>query len=71
MKPNFNNIPLDLPKSAYSSAKDWEKEKGIDASKDAEIPFQPHKYRMERTLSRSVQTTKSRSTLKDSIVRPS
>ncbi|OFX83651.1 MAG: methylmalonyl-CoA mutase [Bacteroidetes bacterium GWF2_33_16] len=32
MKPNFNNIPLDLPKSAYSSAKDWEKEKGIDAS---------------------------------------
>ncbi|MDX9696198.1 MAG: methylmalonyl-CoA mutase [Bacteroidales bacterium] len=32
MKPNFTNIPLDFPKSAYSSAKDWEKEKGIEAS---------------------------------------
>ncbi|MGE0089305.1 MAG: methylmalonyl-CoA mutase [Bacteroidales bacterium] len=32
MKPNFNIIPLDLPKSAYSSAKNWEKEKGIEAS---------------------------------------
>ena len=32
MKPNFNNIPLDFPKSAYSSAKDWEKEKGIEAN---------------------------------------
>jgi methylmalonyl-CoA mutase len=32
MKPNFNNIPLDLPKSAYSSAKDWEKEKGTESN---------------------------------------
>lgn len=32
MKPNFNNIQLDLPGSGYKSAKDWEKEKGIEAS---------------------------------------
>jgi len=32
MKPNFNNIPLDFPKSAYSSAKDWEKEKGTESN---------------------------------------
>jgi len=32
MKPNFNNIKLDLPKSGYNSAKDWEKEKGIEAN---------------------------------------
>ncbi|MBI9055905.1 MAG: methylmalonyl-CoA mutase [Bacteroidales bacterium] len=29
MKPNFNNINLDLPKSKYDSAKDWEKENDI------------------------------------------
>ncbi|MCK5028010.1 MAG: methylmalonyl-CoA mutase [Bacteroidales bacterium] len=29
MKPNFNNINLDLPKSKYDSAKDWEKENEI------------------------------------------
>jgi methylmalonyl-CoA mutase len=29
MKPNFNNINLDLPKSKYNSAKDWEKENDI------------------------------------------
>jgi methylmalonyl-CoA mutase len=32
MKPNFTNIQLDLPGSGYKSAKDWEKEKGIEAS---------------------------------------
>ena len=32
MKPNFTNIPLDFPKSAYSSAKDWEKEKGTESN---------------------------------------
>lgn len=30
MKPNFNNINLDLPKSKYNSAKDWEKENNIE-----------------------------------------
>ncbi|MCB2194242.1 MAG: methylmalonyl-CoA mutase [Bacteroidetes bacterium] len=30
MKPNFNNINLDLPKSNYDSAKDWEKENNIE-----------------------------------------
>jgi methylmalonyl-CoA mutase len=29
MKPNFNNINLDLPKSKYNSVKDWEKENDI------------------------------------------
>ena len=29
MKPNFSNINLDLPKSKYDSAKDWEKENDI------------------------------------------
>jgi len=32
MKPNFNNIPLDFPQSAYSSAKEWEKEKGTESN---------------------------------------
>ena len=32
MKPNFNNIDLDFPKSKYSSVKDWEKENGIEAN---------------------------------------
>ncbi len=30
MKPNFNNINLDFPKSKYNSAKDWEKENNIE-----------------------------------------
>lgn len=30
MKPNFNNINLDLPKSKYDSAKDWENENNIE-----------------------------------------
>jgi len=32
MKPNFSNINLDLPKSNYDSAKDWEKENNIEES---------------------------------------
>ncbi|HAN19188.1 MAG: methylmalonyl-CoA mutase [Bacteroidetes bacterium GWC2_33_15] len=31
MKPNFTNIQLNLPGSGFKSAKDWEKEKGIEA----------------------------------------
>lgn len=32
MKPNFNNIQIDLPGSGYKSAKDWEKVNGIEAN---------------------------------------